>query len=54
MTPNTRPSRVAEWAELVGDPVPDGIRDADETTLSERIVDADTRWADVRGASDSS
>jgi hypothetical protein len=53
MTPNTRPSRVAEWAELVGDTVPDVVR-GDEATLSERVVGADTRWADVRTASDPS
>ena len=29
MTPRTRPSRVAEWADLVGDSVPETVFDAD-------------------------
>jgi hypothetical protein len=35
MTLHTRPSRVAEWAELVGDSVPDGVdEDGSEPTDS--------------------
>jgi hypothetical protein len=32
MTLHTRPSRVAEWAELVGDSVPDSDEDGSEPT----------------------
>ncbi|WP_372912327.1 hypothetical protein [Salinigranum sp.] len=52
MTPNTRPSHVAEWAELVGDSVPDAVNDSEEAdpspSAAERSDDAAGRWADAR------
>ncbi|WP_318567761.1 hypothetical protein [Salinigranum marinum] len=36
MTPRTRPSRVAEWAALVGCSVPEAALDADEPSTSGR------------------
>jgi hypothetical protein len=44
MTSHTRPSRVAEWAELVDDPVPDVVRDDGERHREESEPDAAARW----------
>jgi hypothetical protein len=44
MTSRIRPSRVAEWAELVDDPVPDVVRDDGERHREESDPDAAARW----------
>ncbi|WP_162562312.1 hypothetical protein [Salinigranum rubrum] len=55
MTPQTRPSHVAEWAELVGDSVPDVVRDGDGSDSASLAAgqtgDAAGRWADADGSS---
>lgn len=55
MTSHTRPSRVAEWAELVGDSVPDVVREGEEPadrsrSAAERAGDAIGRWAGSDGS----
>jgi hypothetical protein len=51
MTPHTRPSHVAEWAELVGDSVPDVVRDGEESAAAGQAADAADRWTDADGSS---
>lgn len=57
MTVPTRPSRVVEWAELVGDSVPDVARDAEGSApsgaSSEATTDSQTRRVDTQAASSS-
>ncbi|WP_161596607.1 hypothetical protein [Salinigranum halophilum] len=45
MTSHTRPSRVAEWAELVGDRVPDVVCDVDAAAAQPSAGrPTDDRW----------
>ena len=41
MTPDIRGHRVAEWADLVGESVPDGVVDGSEGPTSEPRDDRD-------------